>query len=192
MEKILFLACDLERAISSIFEPLLYQIVHWMSKKGATTANKEIFLILDVLIESSTSKQNLKLREISSEAISEYVKWFIKQHSDKTLIESSSSIKYLIRSIESYAQHPDAFKRLGTIMCFDKLLDAIVMTDVYVDKYFIEIASYCILLITYSHQSSDLQELIFSYTTKVMDKQINYTLLFAGKIKPLHRFTVKH
>ena len=167
IEKVLHLSCDLEKSISKIFEPLLYQIIHWIAKKGSSNNNKEILSILDILIENSSAHQNLKIREISSKCAAEYIKWFLKQHSDLTIKEKNSTIKYLIRTIESNAQHPDPFKRLGAVMCFDKIIVEICQSDTLIDKFAIEITSYCFAVLKITFNSKELQEIIFNIVNSV-------------------------
>jgi DNA-dependent protein kinase catalytic subunit len=168
IEKVLYLACDLEKSINKIFEPLLYQIIHWIAKKGSlNSSHKEILSIIDILIENSSAHQNLKIREISSQCTAEYIKWFIKQHTDHTIKEKNSTIKYLIRTVESYAQHPDPFRRLGAVMCFDKLIVEISQSDVLIDKFVIEIASYCFAVLKISYNSKELQDIILNYVISV-------------------------
>lgn len=143
INKILILSCDMEKGISGIFEPLIFQIIHWIAKKGHTQENsKDIFEILDVIIENTTSRKCAKIRELSSDCLAEYVKWFIKQHSDITLKEKSHTIKYIIRKIETLAGHPDNFKKLGAVISFDKIIGIIALNDFLVDKFILEIAFY--------------------------------------------------
>ena len=182
LEKIIHLACDLEKGISVIFETLLFQIVHWMSKKGSLLNNKDVLSMLDIIIDSSSSRKNLKLREISSQCIKEYIAWFIKQHSDITIKEKSSSIKYLIRKIESNAMHPDPFKRLGSAICLHKIIEIISNDKFLTDKFLLEIIFYVMSIIKGCHINKELNEVIFGYGEQAMKDMIkgiqkNYRIL---------------
>lgn len=173
IEKILYLACDLEKGISVIFETLLIQMVHWMSKKGALSSNKDVISMLDIIIDCSSSRKNLKLRELSSQCLSEYIKWFIKQHRDFTIKEKSSSIKYLIRKIESNALHPDPFKRLGSALCFEKIIPGIANNIFLADKFLLEISFYLLSIVKSCHSSEELNEFVFDYCMRGMNKIIS-------------------
>ena len=70
LRKILYLSCDLEKGISKIYETLLFQLIHWISKDAKS--NKNILQMLDIIIECTSNHKNLKLREISSECLSSY------------------------------------------------------------------------------------------------------------------------
>ena len=166
MDKILLLACDLEKGISIIFETLLSQIIHWLSKKATLNENKDVIQILDIIINASSSKKNIKLRELSSKCLFEFIEWFIKQHSDFSVKSKISTIKYLIRKVESHSIHPDPFKRLGSAMCFEKILK-IIITNIYlIDKFLLEIFYYLLLIIKICHSSEELNEFIFRYCIK--------------------------
>jgi hypothetical protein len=191
MDKMLNLSCDLEKAVSVIYETLLFQTIHWMAKKGSTNDNKGIIAMLDVIIENTSSRKNLKLREISSQCISEYIKWFIKQHSDQTIKENSATIKYIIRRVESNCQHPDAFKRLGALLCFEKIVSIIGLNDALVDKFCIEILYYLISMLKISHNWSELSEIIFSHvltTVNILLKIFSKKFYIVSKTNPKRNF----
>ena len=177
MDKILLLACDLEKGICSIFETLLFQIIHWLSKKATLNENKDVIKIIDIIINASSSKKNIKLRELSSECLSEFIKWFIKQHSDFSVKSKISTIKYLIRKVESHSIHPDPFKRLGSAMCFEKILKVIVTNVYLIDKFLLEIFYYLLLIIKICHSSEELNEFIFRYCIK----SINFIIVGVSK-----------
>ena len=61
LRKILYLSCDLEKGISKIFETLLFQLIHWISKDAKN--NKNILQMLDIIIECTSNRKNIKLRE---------------------------------------------------------------------------------------------------------------------------------
>ncbi len=135
----------MEKGISGIFEPLIFQIIHWISKKANVEVNnKDIFDVLDVILENTTSRKSAKIRELASDCLAEYIKWYIKQHSDLTLKEKSGSIKYIIRKIETFAGHPDNFKKLGAVISFDKIIGVLGLNDSLVDKFILEITYYII------------------------------------------------
>ena len=162
LRKILYLSCDLEKGISKIYETLLFQLIHWISKDAKS--NKNILQMLDIIIECTSNHKNLKLREISSECLSEYIKWFIKQNIDvKSIKEKSHTLKYLIRKIESNSLHPDSFKRFGAILCFEKILIHIIKNKYLADKFLLEIFYYIIATIKICHTNLDLNEFIFKH-----------------------------
>ena len=190
LRKILYLSCDLEKGISKIFETLLFQLIHWISKDAKS--NKNILSMLDIIIECTSNHKNLKLREISSECLSEYIKWFIKQNIDlKSIKDKLHTLKYLIRKIESNSLHPDSFKRFGSILCFEKILVHIINNKYLADKFLLEIFYYIISTIKICHTNLDLNEFIFKHgvnSVNIVIKGIvkNFDILIKNNYKRSH------
>src|SRR5690606_31548156 len=116
------------------------------------------------------------------------IKWFIKQHTDITIKEKSSTIKYIVRRIESNAQHPDPFKRLGASLCFEKIVNVLYLNDSLVDKFILEISVYCITILKLAHNSNELQDIIFEQVKctidlllKIIEKKYNILSKFNPK-----------
>ena len=195
LRKILYLACDLEKGISKIFETLLFQLIHWISKDAKS--NKNILQMLDIIIECTSNHKNLKLRQISSECLSEYIKWFIKQNIDlKSIKEKLHTLKYLIRKIESNSLHPDPFKRFGAILCFEKILIHIINNKFLADKFLLEIFSYIISTIKMCHSNFDLNEFIFKHSITsvniiIKGIQNNFDILAKKNYKRSHFQSIK-
>jgi hypothetical protein len=195
LRKILYLACDLEKGISKIFETLLFQLIHWISKDAKN--NKNVLQMLDIIIECTSNRKNLKLREISSECLSEYIKWFIKQNiHHKGVKEKLHTLKYLIRKIESNSLHPDSFKRFGAILCFEKILDHISKNPILADKFLLEIFYYIISTIKICHTNTDLNEFIFKHGQNSINLIItgiknNFDILSKNNYKRSHFISLK-
>ena len=195
LRKILYLACDLEKGISKIFETLLFQLIHWISKDAKS--NKNILQMLDIIIECTSNRKNLKLREISSECLSEYIKWFIKQNiHHKGVKEKLHTLKYLIRKIESNSLHPDSFKRFGAILCFEKILDHIAKSPILADKFLLEIFYYIISTIKICHTNTDLNEFIYKHGQNSINIIItgiknNFDILSKNNYKRSHFISLK-
>ena len=195
LRKILYLSCDLEKGISKIFETLLFQLIHWISKDAKS--NKNILQMLDIIIECTSNHKNIKLREIASESLSEYFKWFIKQNINlKSIKEKMQTLKYLIRKIESNSLHPDSFKRFGAILCFEKILIHIINNIYLTDKFLLEIFYYIISTIKICHTNLDLNEFIFKHgvlSVNIIIKGIakNIEILLKNNYKRAHFASLK-
>jgi PIN domain nuclease of toxin-antitoxin system len=64
--------------------------------------------------------------------------------SDKDILENPVNIKSLIRRIESNSNHPDPFKRLSSVLCFNKIFTVLREFDPLIDRFVMEIA-HCVL-----------------------------------------------
>ena len=58
---------------------------------------------------------------------------------DKEIEENPSNIKSLVRRIESNSNHPDPFKRLSSVLCFNKIFGIIRVYEPLVDRFCLEI-----------------------------------------------------
>ena len=58
---------------------------------------------------------------------------------DKEIEENPANIKSLLRRIESNSNHPDPFKRLSSVLCFNKIFAVIREFDPLVDRFCLEI-----------------------------------------------------
>lgn len=79
------------------------------------------------------------MRQLCSNAVAEFAKWSLKQMSDREIEGNPANIKSLIRRIESNANHPDPFKRLSAVLCFNKIFVVIREFDPLVDRFCLEI-----------------------------------------------------
>ena len=63
---------------------------------------------------------------------------------DKDIKEGAGNIKGLIRRVASNSNHPDPFKRLGSVLSFSKIFTVIREFDSLLDRYTLEMA-HCVL-----------------------------------------------
>ena len=61
------------------------------------------------------------LRDLSALCIEEFLRWSIKQTSEKQLAKSPINIKSLLKRLYSLATHPSANKRLGAALAFNNI-----------------------------------------------------------------------
>jgi DNA-dependent protein kinase catalytic subunit len=135
---IIKLATDAELIPRQLFEPLCFQIVRWFSS-SKVYEHPEVESLLDSLVEGAQNKNNTSLRQLCSNAVAEFAKWSLKQMTDKEVEENPANIKSLVRRIESNANHPDPFKRLSSVLCFNKVFAVIRESDPLVDRFCLEI-----------------------------------------------------
>ncbi len=88
-----------------------------------------------------------------SNAVAEFAKWSLKQMSDKDIKENPNNIKSLIRRIESNSNHPDPFKRLSAVLCFNKIFSIIREFDPLIDRFCLEIAHSVLASLKMCHNS---------------------------------------
>jgi hypothetical protein len=135
---IIKLATDSENIPRSLFKPLCFQIVRWFSS-SKIYEHPEVESLLDSLVEGAQNKNNTSLRLLCSSAVAEFAKWSLKQMTDKEIAENPANIKSLVRRIESNSNHPDPFKRLSSVLCFNKIFAVLREFDPLIDRFCLEI-----------------------------------------------------
>jgi hypothetical protein len=76
---------------------------------------------------------------LCSDAVAEFAKWTLKQMTDSEIESNPANIKSLIRRIESNSNHPDPFKRLSSVLCFNKVFGVIREHDPLISTFCLEI-----------------------------------------------------
>jgi DNA-dependent protein kinase catalytic subunit len=71
------LACDVELVARQLFEPLVFQLIHWFTK-NAQYENEETMNLLDAIVEAVGNHSNGGLRDFAAKCLSEFLKWSLK------------------------------------------------------------------------------------------------------------------
>ena len=114
-----------------LFNSFCFQIVRWFAN-SKEYESAELSCLLDTLMASICSKNNGSLREFSAVLIGEFIKWTIKQKSKEELKRNYGNFKSVIRRIESFGSHPDAFHRYGALLALKQLILYIKLLFVFV------------------------------------------------------------
>ena len=138
------LATDIELIPRQLFKPLCFQIVRWFSS-SKMYEHPEVESLLESLIQGAQNKNNTSLRQLCSDAMAEFAKWTLKQMSDHEIEQNPANIKSLVRRIESNSNHPDHFKRLSSVLCFNKIFGVLREHDPLISTFCLEIC-YSILM----------------------------------------------
>ena len=169
--ELLRLASDNQTVPQRIFEPLCKQIVHWLAT-SIKQEKEEVTVLLDSLLENAADKSNATLREHCASCIAEYFDWNIRHISKADLANNPQTIKSLIRKIQSFAIHPDPFKQLAAVLCFDKLLKSLRNEQALVDLYIMDITNSLLNALRLAEQS--LCEATAKHLIDTIEKVIKY------------------
>ena len=81
--------------------------------KGSNGEENEITMfLLTAIFDAVVDEENSSLRDFSARCIREYLRWSIKQTSDRDLQESPTQVRSLLRRIYALALHPNTYVRL--------------------------------------------------------------------------------
>ena len=169
--EMLRLASDIQQVPRSIFEPLCKQTVHWLAT-SVKQEKGEVAALLDSLLEGAADKSNATLREHCAVCIAEYFDWHARHIPKAELSNNPITIKSLIRKIQSFAIHPDPFKQLASVLCFDKLFRFLRNEQALVDLYVMDIT--ISLLAALRLAEASLCETTARHLVDMIDKTIRH------------------
>lgn len=89
---------------------------------------------------------------------------------DKDIKENPNNIQSLLRRIESNSNHPDPFKRLSAVLCFNKIFAIIREFDPLVDRFCMEIAHSVLGSLKMCHNSLEFSQEVIDNCTRLLDK----------------------
>jgi DNA-dependent protein kinase catalytic subunit len=106
------LATDVEQITRQLFEPLVFQLIHWFTK-NLTQENEDTMALLDAIVEAVGDESDGSLRDFAAKCLSEFLKWSIKQTTEKQQEKNPFNAKSLFKRLYSLANHPNPYRRLG-------------------------------------------------------------------------------
>lgn len=133
---LLNLSCDHEEATRKIFQPLMLQLMHWLSSKFMLKSPATIYF-LDSLYKGLCDDNNLSLREFSGMCLAEFTKWSIKQSNNEII--SQSNIYEIIHKMINFALHPSTSKRIASSTAFNHLYTILREDEKIISIYWLEI-----------------------------------------------------
>ncbi|XP_078036597.1 DNA-dependent protein kinase catalytic subunit [Augochlora pura] len=136
---LLKLGCDYDEAARQIFQPLMLQLMHWLSSKFMLKSLATTYFINSVF-EALNNDSNSSLREFSAACLAEFTKWSIKQSNNDR--GTQSNIDEVLYKMMNFAVHPSLSKRIAAATAFNHLYTILREDDKIVSMYWLEIL-YC-------------------------------------------------
>jgi len=131
------LACDVELVARQLFEPLVFQLIHWFTK-NAQYENEETMNLLDAIVDAVGNHSNGGLRDFAAKCLSEFLKWSLKHSTQQQQEKNPINVKSLFKRLYSLAHHPDPYKRLGCALTFNQVYRVFREEEVIVDQFIFE------------------------------------------------------
>ncbi|KAG2383045.1 hypothetical protein C9374_005012 [Naegleria lovaniensis] len=130
---LLRLSVDTEQVTKQLFEPLMFQLVHWLTQ-NMQYENKETMALLDSIIDSMSNTTDGALRDQCALLLNEFLKWSVKHDRDKKYI----NVKSLFQRLYSNIHHPNLFKRLGAVIAFNSMYKSFREVDALVQRHVLD------------------------------------------------------
>ena len=148
---LLKLATDVDLATRQLFEPLLFQLIHWFSRnsfaKNSNTAdqsgqqddqNTETTYLLDSIVDQLGTSSDGALREFCSKCLAEFLKYSIKQSSTKQQEKNPVHVRNFLKRLYGLARHPNPYKRLGAATTLLEILPIFREEQALIDQFVLE------------------------------------------------------
>ncbi|KAI8820570.1 uncharacterized protein EV422DRAFT_578857 [Fimicolochytrium jonesii] len=140
---LLRLAIDLDTVTRELFRPLVFQIIHWLTR-NARAENPETMAMLNVCLEA-VSGTNGALRDFAGECIREFLIWSIKhtppasrgQDLDEDQDHETKTVntKSLLRRLFRLLSHSSSQKRLGAAIAFNRIYRVLREDDALMSEF---------------------------------------------------------
>ncbi|XP_021065597.1 DNA-dependent protein kinase catalytic subunit [Mus pahari] len=117
---LLQLACDVDQVTRQLYEPLVMQLIHWLTNNKKFESQDTVAL-LEAILDGIVDPVDSTLRDFCGRCIQEFLKWSIKQTTPQQQERSPVNSKSLFKRLYSLALHPNAFKRLGAALAFNHI-----------------------------------------------------------------------
>ncbi|KAI8384548.1 uncharacterized protein BYT42DRAFT_493256, partial [Radiomyces spectabilis] len=130
------LAIDIDQLAREMFRTLLSQLIHWLTN-NAQYENPETIALLQTCLDAACDT-NAALRDYGADCLQQFVKWSIKQTSQRA-VQGPMNIKSLLKRLRNLSSNPSSSKRLGAALIFNRIYRIIREEETVIDEYTFEI-----------------------------------------------------
>uniref|UniRef100_A0A182U745 non-specific serine/threonine protein kinase n=1 Tax=Anopheles melas TaxID=34690 RepID=A0A182U745_9DIPT len=146
---LLQLSCDTDLAVCQMFEPLLFQIIHFVTQPSKL-GQQGTRTLLDCLLDATSNVQHSStIRDLSVRCLREFLQWTNRQCGGTHLSNDRRKIKCtLLEQLKTHALELNASHRYGSALAFNNLFRLLLQEDFHIVRYSFELMhSYAIGLI---------------------------------------------
>ncbi|XP_043237415.1 DNA-dependent protein kinase catalytic subunit-like [Amphibalanus amphitrite] len=143
---LLRLAASPSLVARQLFAPLLTQITHWFTT-DAMSGRPESALLLDVLLEGLVDAGDPARRDVSADALREYLQWSLKQRR----ADPVQKVAPLLEALYGHLRHPDPYRRLGATLAFNNLYRVFRESDRLLDVFLLEVTAALLAALARAH-----------------------------------------
>lgn len=136
--RMLLLGCDADGAVRQMFEPLIWQTMHYMSHKDRIH-HDGVDILLQCQLEALSHRTNSALRQLAARSLREYLVWAIKQTSIEQMLAAPISVTTLIGKIKLFCLDSAHEKRFAAALAFNNLYRELREEQSIVDSLWLEL-----------------------------------------------------
>ncbi|ETN62944.1 hypothetical protein AND_005352 [Anopheles darlingi] len=136
---LLQLSCDTDVAVCQMFEPLLFQIVHYLTQPSKMN-QKGTSALLECLLNATAHRQQSAVRDLAVRALREFLQWANRQSGGTASFEDRRRIKCtLLDGLRTYAMESNAARRYGAALAFNNLFRLLLQEDYHLVRYLVDL-----------------------------------------------------
>lgn len=130
------LGADGDVAVKQMFEPLLMQLMHYMSQRSQMQ-NPGVSLMFDCLMDGVSHANLADVRDMSARCLREYVEWSARQNNEP--MEILSSLLEILQRLKLYSFDSSSHRRIGAAVAFNHLYRILRENDFLIDVAWLDI-----------------------------------------------------
>lgn len=138
------LGCDGDVGVQQMFEPLVMQTMHYMSRDDQLN-HKGSEILLKCLMDAISHPTNLAVRDLASRSLREFLSWTFRQAKPEQLAASPFNIVTLIKHLKMFNSDMLHERRFGAALAFNNIYRVLREEETIVDKYWLDLLhDFCI------------------------------------------------
>lgn len=139
-EEMLLLGCDGDVAVRQMFEPLIKQVMHYMSRTSQIFGGDDsVVILLERLMDGISHPIRAAVRDLSARALREFVTWSIRQLDPLQMAVSPASITLIIDQLKLFSLDSCQNKRQGAALAFNNLYRVLREENAMVSNYWLDL-----------------------------------------------------
>ncbi|XP_050067788.1 DNA-dependent protein kinase catalytic subunit-like [Anopheles maculipalpis] len=156
---LLHLSCDTDLAVCQMFEPLLFQIIHFVTQPSKLT-QQGTRALLDCLMDATSNVRHSAVRDLSIRCLREFLQWTNRQCGGTQSAKDRRKIKNtLLEQLKTHALESNASHRYGSALAFNNLFRLLLQEDYQIVRYTFELMhSYSLGLMVTEEQNGCASE----------------------------------
>lgn len=165
----LILSCDADVAVQQMFEPLLMQVIHYVTQRSQLQSIG-VEILIDCLMDGISHRTNSTVRDMSARSLREFLTWSIRQTSKAQRDASPISLELLLSKLKVYSFDSDKFKRKGSALAFNNLYRLLREEETCLDLFWLDLFyTFLINFVLTEELTADLTNDSYEEVSKCLD-----------------------
>lgn len=132
------LGCDGDVGVQQMFEPLVMQTMHYLSKDNQLNTEGTKTL-LACLMDAISHPSNLPVRDLASRSLREFLSWAFRQAKPDQISASPFNVVTLLYQLKMFNSDALHQKRFGAALAFNNIYRVLREEESIVNKYWLDL-----------------------------------------------------